>query len=237
MKNNSNNKFEDFGKYLLNNVGIKKKAVGDYITGLRKLDTIIDGSLEPHNFIENDHYLDEIFIFLSASNIKPEYKRNIKTALYRFNDFAINNRPLSRQQKPSSFVNEWVGYNKVTAELKQKLNCTSNITGDFGELLIADVFGYKKHINSKKSIDLEDKKGKTYQVKTRKVYENRAPTSLGICRSLDFDFLISVLLLPNGKIFKVFRHHISDLNKIMPKKNGYQKGIVFVTNSKIAYLL
>jgi len=223
------NKFDEFERYAVDHDLLGKGSAKSYKSYLNTIDTKLDGSLETINFIQNESYLDEIARFLSEKNFDKETLSKLKSALYKFSDFAFAKHGLPGKAKSKTFAAEWLKYVAITEEIKKQLNCTSNITGDFGEFLIADVFGYVKARNSEKTIDLKDGNGKTYQVKTRRVRPENTTTSLGICRSLKFDFLISILLAPNGTIIKVLKHPRKKLEAFVPKKNVHQSGYVFVT--------
>jgi len=227
------NKFSDFSEFAVRNLKLSKKATQDYTSGLKKLDKILNGTLSERNFIEFDHYLDDICILLAQSDrINSGYKKNIKSALLHFHSYVMTKHDMVNQGTQKSFVETWLKFAQTTEQIKTQLNCTSNIAGDFGEFLISDVFGYKKAKNSEKTIDLVDDKGKTYQVKTRKVSASSSATSLGICRSLKFDFLISILLAANGTVFKILKHDRKQLKPFIPQKNTHQGGYVFVTTQK-----
>ena len=229
-----NDKFNDFRKYIVGNLKLSRKTAQDYISGLKKLDDILSGTMIERNFVEFDHYLQDICILLVQSDrIKPGYKKNIKSALFQFHNYVMAKHDMVNQETQKSFVAAWLKFAETTEQIKMRLNCTSNITGDFGEFLISDVFGYQKAKNSEKTIDLVDENGKTYQVKTRKVSASSSATSLGICRSLEFDFLISILLAPTGTVFKVLKHNRrTQLKPFIPKKNVHQSGFVFVTTQE-----
>ena len=226
-------KFDEFERHMIQKGLLGKGSAKSYKSYLNEIDKIIDGSLETLNFLQNEKYLDEITQFLSEIKLPKKKLSKIKSALYKFADFAMTKHSLPGEIIPKNFPTEWLKYVASTEAIKRAMNCTANVTGDFGEFLIADVFGYTKARNSEKTIDLKDKAGKTYQIKTRKVQADNTTTSLGICRSLKFDYLISILLAPNGAVLKILKHRRKKLADFIPKsKNVHQGGYVFVTTQE-----
>lgn len=226
-------KFNEFEQYMAKEGILTVGAAASYKTYLNNADRALEGRLEIANFAQNKNYLYEVIQSLSEAENLNSSLANIKSALYQLAHFAVAKYNSATETLPNNFTERWLEYAKAAETIKNELQWTGNITGDFGEFLIADVFGYTKARNSERTIDLKDKAGKTYQIKTRKVPPNNMTTSLGICRSLDFDFLISILLASNGTVLKILKHTREELKQLAQNaQNDYQRGYVFVTTQK-----
>lgn len=101
----------------------------------------------------------------------------------------------------SELIKLWKNYNLSTKELKEKLQRTSNLVGEYAEYLINEFVNGELLPPSNSSADIQTKKGELYQVKARKI-TNNTTTQLSVIRSWDFDFLTIILFNQYGDVIK-----------------------------------
>jgi hypothetical protein len=125
----------------------------------------------------------------------------------------------------------WKNYNLSANQLKEKLNRTFNLVGEYAEYLINEFVQGKLLTASNASADICCEKGKFYQVKARKIQNLSTSTQLSVIRSWDFDFLAVILFNENGNVIKALL-----CPKFVSKKyavqNIHQNGWVITTTNK-----
>lgn len=96
----------------------------------------------------------------------------------------------------------------ILSELKNR-NATrsvNNPTGDYAEYLFAQAFNWTLENNSKAGYDATDRCGNRFQIKSRRLAENKvSERRLGTMRNLElknFDSLAAVLFDENYNVFK-----------------------------------
>lgn len=122
----------------------------------------------------------------------------------------------------------WLSYNKYANLLSDALGRTSNLVGEYAEYLAQKHYGGKLLPASNASADLEGKNGKCYQIKSRKIKDNKTTTQLSVIRSWDFDYLVVVLFNNDGSVLKVIESPV-DVAKEYADENSHQKGSVITT--------
>lgn len=125
----------------------------------------------------------------------------------------------------------WKEYNIVSLELTTAMNSTTNVVGEFSEMLVAKYYNAKKMLASNKGADLETVEGERIQVKSRKLDKIKS-TALGIIREWNFDFLVVILVDATGGILKAIQIGADDARELS-KYNDYQKGHILITNKKL----
>lgn len=95
-------------------------------------------------------------------------------------------------------IDLWKAYCHIRKVLSKNLN-TSNITGDFAEILMADYYGGILAPPSTKAYDFTAN-GKTYQVKSRMGKDGKVIGNLSDMHSLGFDYLITIFYNNEGGI-------------------------------------
>ncbi len=121
----------------------------------------------------------------------------------------------------------WREYNLISQELSLIFGRTNNFTAEYAELLAVQYLDGTILPPSNKSADIQ-KDGKTYQVKARRI-EQGTTTQLGIIRSWDFDYLITIIFDTNGDVVKACQLPVGAARKLAVK-NNYQNGYVITTN-------
>lgn len=111
---------------------------------------------------------------------------------------------------------------------RQVLRSANNPTGDYGEHLFAKAFGWSLASNSTASFDAVDQRGKTYQIKARRMTRgSHISRQLGVLRNLPdggFDFLAAVLLRENYEVERglIMPHAaIEAISKYSSHQNGW----------------
>lgn len=121
----------------------------------------------------------------------------------------------------------WKSYNLIAKLLKDKLNRTANLVGEYAEFLIMEYSSGELLPASNKSADVRGSDGKLYQVKARKL-SNSSASSLGVIRTWDFDYLAVVIFDEYGNINNALICPVS-VAKEYGKKNELQNGWVIST--------
>ena len=135
------------------------------------------------------------------------------------------------EEKIKEINNGWIEYNKALTNMKRLMQGTSNILGDYSEILVGELYQAEKLPPSWKSADLKCRDGRLIQVKSRQVDRWRTTTSLGIIRSWKFDFLVVVLFYEDGSLFKVIEMSSADA-KTFAVPNAHQNGSVITTTKR-----
>lgn len=91
-------------------------------------------------------------------------------------------------------------YRQAVTACKDVFARGGNVTGDYGEYLVQQLYGGELLPNSHRSADLRLQDGTLLQVKTR---VNQ--TQLGGIRSWDFDYLIGLLINDNAEVVLAVR--------------------------------
>ena len=123
-----------------------------------------------------------------------------------------------------------MNYNTATNLMLEAMGGTSSIVGEFAELLVAEYYDGEKLVASSKSADIKLQDGRTIQVKARMLRQTLT-TSLGIIRSWDFDLLVVVLFLPDGRVIEALEMDM-ETAKSMSTQNDHQGGRVISTTQK-----
>ena len=93
----------------------------------------------------------------------------------------------------------WRSYNLISKLLKEELNRTANLVGEYAEYLIAEYTSGDLLEASSKSADVISNSKELYQVKSRKL-SDKLTGALGIIRSWNFDYLAVVIFDNYGNI-------------------------------------
>ncbi len=128
---------------------------------------------------------------------------------------------------------QWYEY-MASAKILAKSILTTNFTGEYAEILASKVFEAQKQHNSKKSYDLIDSNGKTYQVKSGISKDGKLSKQLSSFRTLYFDYLVVVVFNIDGNVIKAVRIERGKMNNFLKEKNKYQNAFI-VKTSKIFY--
>jgi len=118
----------------------------------------------------------------------------------------------------------WRSYNLISKLLKEELNRTANLVGEYAEYLIAEYTSGELLEASSKGADVISDAEELYQVKSRKL-SDKLTGALGIIRSWDFHFLAVVIFDDYGDINKAFIVR-KDIAKKYSKQNDLQNGWV-----------
>ena len=89
---------------------------------------------------------------------------------------------------------------------------TSNVTGDFAEMLVCKALGLKQIATAAKNVDAVGPDGKRYQIKARRITPWNTSRQLGGLRDLnngDFDYLAGVLFNENYGVVRAAQMMIS----------------------------
>ena len=121
----------------------------------------------------------------------------------------------------------WKSYNLIAKLLKDKLNRTSNLVGEYGEFLMMEYTSGELLTASHKSADIKASNGDFYQVKSRKL-SNPVGSQLGVIRTWDFDYLAVVIFDDYGNISKALISPQS-VAKQYGKRNEHQNGWIITT--------
>lgn len=121
----------------------------------------------------------------------------------------------------------WKDYNEVSRQLSFELGRTNNLVGEYAEHLVNQYIDGVLLSPSNKSADIE-KDGKLYQVKSRRV-DNERSITLGVIRSWDFDYLVVVIFNDEGCVRNALMIPVSIVKEIAVK-NEHQHGYVLTTN-------
>jgi len=133
------------------------------------------------------------------------------------------------QIKISKFEKAWKNYIKSRNEIKSMMSVTSNVMGDYAELLVRELHHAKKMPNSNKDFDLISGKTKI-QVKARQIKKCRTSKSLSIFHSWDFDLLSVVLFNEDGSLYKVVEMKTNDAKKFSEPNERRGGDIIRTTN-------
>lgn len=123
------------------------------------------------------------------------------------------------------------------------LRSANNPTGDLGEWLFCNAFGWQQAANSEKGYDAVDGAGTRYQIKARRLHQATTSRQLSAIRSLDgFDVLAAVLFDANYRVFRAalvpvevvrlnsrFYAHTNSLRFMMQDRIWDQSGVLDVT--------
>lgn len=83
------------------------------------------------------------------------------------------------------------------------LRSANNPTGDLGEWLFCNAFGWQQAANSEKGYDAVDNGGTRYQIKARRLHQANTSRQLSAIRSLEgFDVLAAVLFDGNYRVLR-----------------------------------
>ena len=131
----------------------------------------------------------------------------------------------------SHIVSLWKNYNHASSKLTKAMRGTSNIVGEFAEVLICKYYNAKKLPASQESADLILDDSRKIQVKSR-MQDRLEATSLGIIRSWNFDILVVVLFSKDGNILKAIEIN-SETAKKLSKPKPYENGDVLTTSKDL----
>lgn len=120
----------------------------------------------------------------------------------------------------------WKMFNQSSNALSKILGRTNNVVGEYAEYLVCKYLNGEMLSPSNKSADIQDRDGKLYQVKARKV--TNLTTQLGVIRSWDFNYLIVILFDFDGNIIKAVKLPASTAKKCSIY-NEHQNGWVIST--------
>lgn len=124
----------------------------------------------------------------------------------------------------------WFNYMQSLDMITTAIGRSSNIVGEFGEEIVAALYGGELLPPSNSSADVALPDGRTIQVKTR-VPRQTSATSLGVIRSWNFDLLVVVLFNTDGTLQKAVELNVEDAKRLA-KENDYQNGNVITTTQK-----
>lgn len=89
---------------------------------------------------------------------------------------------------------------RLHADIMEELRCRSivqsanNPTGDLAEFLFCRAFSWQQASISEKGFDAQDKHGRRYQIKSRRLHRHKASRQLSAIRDLEgFDVLAAIL--------------------------------------------
>lgn len=124
----------------------------------------------------------------------------------------------------------WLKYNDFANRLTAALGRTSNLVGEYAEHLTLQHYGGALLPASSCSADLRAEDGTTCQVKARKIL-GVMTTQLGVIRSWDFDFLVTVLFDDSGRVIRALETPV-EIAKEHGVHNSHQNGWVITTNRR-----
>ena len=116
-------------------------------------------------------------------------------------------------------------------------------TGDFGEYLFCEAFDWIRAPKSNKGFDAKDKKGKRYEIKSRRITRDNKSRQLSAIPNFDrFDILAAVLfddyyqvkraaLIPSAVAHELSRYIKEDNHRVMLRDSVWNiRGVIDVTN-------
>ena len=110
----------------------------------------------------------------------------------------------------------------------------NNPVADFAEYLVAQRMNLDLAANSTKGYDALDAKGTRYQIKSRRITNNKS-RQLGVIRNLNqnkFDYLVGVLFNRNFNILEVYKIPIQIIY-LYAKFSSHQNGHILQLKGKI----
>jgi len=124
----------------------------------------------------------------------------------------------------------WLKYNEYANRLTAALGRTSNLVGEYAEHLALQRYGGELLPASSSSADLRAENGHSYQVKARKIL-GVMTTQLGVIRSWDFDFLVTILFDESGHVLRALETPV-EVAQDHGVRNRHQNGWVITTNRR-----
>ena len=144
---------------------------------------------------------------------------------------ALSNTPLTTECEsdlPTSVKVLWRKFNVTANQLSVALGRTSNIVGEYAEYLANEYYRGCLLKVSGASADIKTADGTRYQVKSRKI-SGSPTTQLNVIRSWDFDFLVVILFIETGEVYKAIEIPMSVAQEYA-KRVERQGGCVITTS-------
>lgn len=127
----------------------------------------------------------------------------------------------------SSIIELLQQYVRVLKELRRRgIIRTNNLTGEYGEWLVANKLGLQLVGKSTRGYDAVDESGVRYEIKSRRITPENPSTQLGSIRELNrqgFHFLIAVLFDEDfsiRRVVKIPHAAIADYSRFVERTNS-----------------